>query len=590
MVGKTLQKGKYRIVKVLGQGGFGITYEGVQTGLNRRIAIKEFFMSDYCERDGGTPRVTVVGTYGNRQLVERFKQKFIKEAQMIAGLDGVKHIIRIYDVFEENNTAYYVMDYIEGGSLRDFVMQRGRLDESTARRYISQLADALSVLHSRRIMHLDIKPDNILLKDGKIVLIDFGISKHYDQWGNATTTTPVGRSKGYAPIEQYQQGGVQSFSPETDIYSMGATLYFLLTAQTPPEATLLVTSPISFPPYVSSNMRTAISKAMQPSKNDRPHTVGNFVLLLGHLSTKQEISKYKTVYDEEKVAHIRQVVQSHKKADSNVSARKMLKWAIISLVAIAILAILIQSATFIGRNRYWKLLDADSTNIDSIDVEHVDDIDQSTVKTLVKDIQLSCPDENHPHAIDLGLPSGTKWACCDLGVSHPSQLGNPFEWGLTNSNSRDIVDDENYPYTDKDNKPHCYSIGRNVSAAKLWNNNSTYDGTDISNTQYDAAANIWGGDWKMPNHIQGFELVNKCKGLYYDKNGVIGYLIIGPNGNRIFIRSRYAKAFRWLSFGINDDLENQACVIEFQYFREGVGLDISTDLRSTTHAVRPVTY
>lgn len=318
MISRTLQNGKYRIVRVLGQGGFGITYEGVQTGLNRRVAIKEFFMSDYCERDGGTPRVTVVGTYGNRQMVERFKQKFIKEAQMIAGLDGVKHIIRIYDVFEENNTAYYVMDYIEGGSLRDFVMQRGRLDESTARRYISQVADALSVLHSRRIMHMDIKPDNILLKDGEVVLIDFGISKHYDQWGNATTTTPVGRSKGYAPIEQYQQGGVQSFSPETDIYSMGATLYFLLTAQAPPEATLLVASPISFPSYVSSNMRTAISKAMQPSKNDRPHTVGDFFVELG--SMQQKFNNYgdKTVYDDIGSVEIPSVIKNEfRKAENS---------------------------------------------------------------------------------------------------------------------------------------------------------------------------------------------------------------------------------------------------------------------------------
>lgn len=298
MINRTLQNGKYRIVRVLGQGGFGITYEGVQTGLNRRVAIKEFFMSDYCERDGGTPRVTVVGTYGNRQMVERFKQKFIKEAQMIAGLDGVKHIIRIYDIFEENNTAYYVMEYIGGGSLADIVRQRGRLDESTARRYISQLADALSVLHSRRIMHLDIKPDNILLKDGEVVLIDFGISKHYDQWGNATTTTPVGRSKGYAPIEQYQQGGVQSFSPETDIYSMGATLFFLLTGQVPPEATLLVASPISFPPYVSSNMRTTISKAMKPSKNDRPHTVGDFFVEMGSMQPKTNRSTESTIYDD----------------------------------------------------------------------------------------------------------------------------------------------------------------------------------------------------------------------------------------------------------------------------------------------------
>lgn len=276
MTPKTLQNGKYRIVRVLGQGGFGITYEGVQTGLNRRVAIKEFFMSDYCEREGGSSRVTIMGTKGNRVLVERFKEKFLKEAQMIAGLDDVPHIIRIYDVFQENGTAYYVMEYIAGGSLRSLVKQRGRLDEAMAKRYIAQVGEALAELHKRHIMHLDVKPDNIMLKDGEAILIDFGVSKHYDQGGDATTTTPVGRSKGYAPLEQYKQGGVQSFSPETDIYSLGATLYFLLTGQNPPEATELVTSPIICPNYVSENMRMVITKTMQANKERRPNHMGIF--------------------------------------------------------------------------------------------------------------------------------------------------------------------------------------------------------------------------------------------------------------------------------------------------------------------------
>ena len=199
----TLQGGKYRIVKTLGQGGFGITYEGIQTGLNRKVAIKEFFMDDYCEREVGTSYVTIVSTKGNRTRVERCLKKFVKEAQLIAGLEEVPHIVRIYDVFEENATAYYVMQFMEGGSLKQLVKENGKLDETTAMKYVSQISDALSMLHSKRIMHLDIKPDNILLKDGEAVLIDFGISKHYDNEGNETTTTPVGISKGYAPLEQF---------------------------------------------------------------------------------------------------------------------------------------------------------------------------------------------------------------------------------------------------------------------------------------------------------------------------------------------------------------------------------------------------
>ena len=276
MIGKTLQNGKYEIKRILGQGGFGITYEGVQTGLGRKVAIKEFFMKDFCEREEGTSMVTIVGTEGNRSLVERFKEKFIKEAQMIAGLEDVPHVIRIYDIFQENGTAYYVMQFIEGGSLDVKVKAGGALEEDVAIGYIMQIADALDQLHAQRIMHLDIKPANVLLRGEILFLIDFGVSKHYDAEGDATTTTPVGRSKGYAPIEQYRQGGVQSFSPETDIYSLGATAYFLVTGKTPPEATELVIDPIARPNGISDSLWNAIEASMRPSKNNRPHSITEF--------------------------------------------------------------------------------------------------------------------------------------------------------------------------------------------------------------------------------------------------------------------------------------------------------------------------
>lgn len=280
MIGKTLQNGKYEIKRVLGQGGFGITYEGVQTGLGRKVAIKEFFMKDFCEREEGTSMVTIVGIEGNRSLVERFKEKFIKEAQMIAGLEDVPHVIRIYDIFQENGTAYYVMQFIEGGSLDSKVKTEGALNEGTAIGYIMQIAEALEQLHAQKIMHLDIKPANILLRGKDLFLIDFGVSKHYDAEGDATTTTPVGRSKGYAPIEQYRQGGVQSFSPETDIYSLGATAYFLVTGKTPPEATELVIEPLVRPGNISDSLWNAIEASMRPSKNNRPHSITEFQVII----------------------------------------------------------------------------------------------------------------------------------------------------------------------------------------------------------------------------------------------------------------------------------------------------------------------
>ena len=275
--GAALQGGKYRIEKLLGQGGFGITYLAVQTGLNRMVAIKEFFMKEHCNRDADTSRVSVPSV-GSRELVAKFKEKFIKEAQMIYDLKH-QNIILIRDFFEENGTAYYVMEYHDGGSLGSLPLP---LTAEEASVYVRQVASALSYLHDRNTMHLDVKPSNVLIdKEGNAVLIDFGISKHYDYDGHQTSSTPVGISKGYAPIEQYSQSTLE-FNPATDIYSLGATLYKLLTGDTPPEASLLVSNPklLIFPSSVSEPMAALIRRCMSPSLDARPQSISEFLGLL----------------------------------------------------------------------------------------------------------------------------------------------------------------------------------------------------------------------------------------------------------------------------------------------------------------------
>ena len=275
--GAALQGGKYRIEKLLGQGGFGITYLAVQTGLNRKVAIKEFFMKEHCNRDADTSRVSVPSV-GSRELVAKFKDKFIREAQMIYDLKH-QNIILIRDFFEENGTAYYVMEYHDGGSLGSLPLP---LTAEEASVYIRQVASALSYLHDRNTMHLDVKPSNVLIdKDGNAVLIDFGISKHYDYDGHQTSSTPVGISKGYAPIEQYSQSTLE-FNSATDIYSLGATLYKLLTGNTPTEASLLVSNPklLIFPSSVSEPMAALIRRCMSPSLDARPQSISEFLGLL----------------------------------------------------------------------------------------------------------------------------------------------------------------------------------------------------------------------------------------------------------------------------------------------------------------------
>lgn len=281
-VGSTLMQGKYRIVAVLGQGGFGITYKGEHTMLGTTVAIKEFFMKGACERDENSTHVTT--SQSNGELASRFRTKFLKEAKTLAVL---KHpnIIRVFDVFEDNGTAYYVMDYIEGNNLSDIVEGKGRLSEPLALKYIRQVANALNYLHQKKLLHLDVKPANILLdkNTGNAILIDFGVSKQYDQDGQQTSTTPPAISKGYSPVEQYAQGSnVKTFSPATDIYSLAATLYKLVTGNTPPESNLLLNEDEQLPPYpsnVSEVTRNAIAECLQTRKK-RPQSISEFLQLL----------------------------------------------------------------------------------------------------------------------------------------------------------------------------------------------------------------------------------------------------------------------------------------------------------------------
>ena len=189
----------------------------------RKVAVKEFFMKDYCDRQGDQTQVTL-GTQGNRDMVERYKQKFLKEARTIAQFQH-PNIVQVYDVFMENNTAYYVMEYLDGQTLTDLVQAQGPMPEQVALPYFDKLISAVACIHDHQVNHLDIKPSNVMLRsNGEPVLIDFGLAKNYDrESGGQTSTTPVGISEGFSPPEQYNAGGVSSFSPASDIYALGAT-------------------------------------------------------------------------------------------------------------------------------------------------------------------------------------------------------------------------------------------------------------------------------------------------------------------------------------------------------------------------------
>lgn len=291
--GATLQNGKYVIKRVLGQGGFGITYYAEHTLLGINVAIKEFFFKQFCDRDQTTSRVSIC-TSGNVDEVKRYEEKFIKEARIIAKLDH-PNIIKIHDVFRENNTAYYVMDFIDGDNLLNIVTRCGSIPENKALGYIRQVGEALEYIHNMHLNHLDVKPANLMLRNDndRVLLIDFGMSKQYDTIsGNQTSTTPVGISHGYAPFEQYKEGGVGNFSPQTDIYALGATLFKLVSGKTPPQACDIINEGLpEFPSTISKKTKDAISKAMEVRKNSRQNSVEEFLNMLPNSSTKKEINE-----------------------------------------------------------------------------------------------------------------------------------------------------------------------------------------------------------------------------------------------------------------------------------------------------------
>ena len=290
--GNTLQGGKYQIEKVLGQGSFGITYlasyattiEGAlgKMAVDIKVAIKEFFMSEVNQRNEQTH-----GVEGSSSTIfTNYRIKFRKEAQNLASLHH-PHIVQVTDVFDENNTTYYVMQYIEGMSLDSFIASKGQVSAEDTILIAAQIGQALSYMHQRHMLHLDLKPGNIMLdKQGQVHLIDFGLSKQYDSNGEPESSTSIGMgTPGYAPIEQANRMGQgKQFQATIDVYAFGATVYKMLTGRRPDDASVILNDgfPFGFLQQlgVQQNMINAVQRAMAPQRNARFQTVTEFVQAL----------------------------------------------------------------------------------------------------------------------------------------------------------------------------------------------------------------------------------------------------------------------------------------------------------------------
>ena len=227
----TILAGQYIIQKVLGQGGFGITYLAEDHKTGQKVAVKEFFPDTLAYREG----TTVISYPGDRtENYDYGKENFLQEAQTLAQFIGNDNIVRIHNYFEENGTAYFVMDYINGISFDHYLRQKGgKISVEEAEKILIPIMDALSAVHSKGIIHRDVTPDNIYIcADGTVKLLDFGAARY--SLGDKSRSLDVILKHGFAPKEQYTRRGKQG--PFTDIYSLAATFYFAITGKRPPDS------------------------------------------------------------------------------------------------------------------------------------------------------------------------------------------------------------------------------------------------------------------------------------------------------------------------------------------------------------------
>lgn len=313
----------YKIMDVLGQGTFGITYRAKvemkgalgRLDSNMYVAVKEFFMKEVNGRENSS---VTSGSTSNGGLFYYYRDKFEREARNLSTLSH-PNIVKVLEAFHANGTTYYSMEYIDGISLDKKIAQspQGRIPLTEAIETLKQISAAIAFMHSRNMLHLDVKPGNVMMrKDGTAVLIDFGLSKQYTSDGEPESSTKVGAgTPGYAPIEQASYHEGKGFPTMMDVYALGGTLFKMLTGQRPPEASEILNE--GFPTdslrqlFIPDNIVNSISRAMAPLKKDRWQTVDEFVK---HLDEHGEHTIYEdtssenarsesTTFDDRKFSH-----------------------------------------------------------------------------------------------------------------------------------------------------------------------------------------------------------------------------------------------------------------------------------------------
>lgn len=614
---------EYKIEKSLGSGSFGITYLATSKikydnlSFTAKFAIKEHFMES-CFRDENGINVHCTPT--SQTNVEQSRKDFINEARRLRDIcQSSRNIVKVNETFEANGTAYYVMEYLDGGSPEP-------MDEKSAVELIRQISEAVDILHKNKLLHLDIKPDNIVLKtseDGEVypVLIDFGITKHFDEKGRPTSSPNVkGVSQGYAPIEQSDE--IREFAPTLDIYALGATLLYLLTGKNPPSSVKLIDPSQKelknlIPESVSQQTKEAILHAMMPNKNDRTQTVKAFLMELPSVveskdtkrvprKTEPIIKKIKSFTEPLKKRSSLTIAEPSKNKkrisiiimwltfilaaigfgcfhDEIIVAAMLcvpgifagiffsyfisrltkINWGIIfglflaifvvvciwqksyyvilTLIADFILYVMFMEVTGASKNLWRWIVSVCFLGVAAFygyqwysdNSLYNNQYQNNTIENDNPLDQTVAPPangfENGHEYVDLGLPSGTKWATCNIGAVNPEEYGDYFMWGDdfdSIRNSCTYMVHSAYPYM---------QIARH----------SVINSEGILSGVFDTAKEIWNGNWRIPTEEDWKELESRCNWIWIDS--LRGSKVIGSNGNSIFL-----PASGWKKRDLND--------------------------------------
>lgn len=479
-VGTLLQGGRYRIERQLSSGGFGKTYVASDLTFEKTVVVKEFYIKGSCVRRGDN--AVTVSQSDNAPLFDAQRTKFRKEAKRLNDLTH-PNIVKVHDLFDENGTSYYTMDFVEGESLGDRVKSQGLLKEAQVMPILDQLLDALAYIHERKIWHLDLKPANVLIDAaGHVTLIDFGASKLIDNDSTATmaTSTAMAYTPGYAPLEQ-ESRAFRNFGPWTDFYALGATIYSLVVGPPIPTSSEIVgdgDAAFNFPPSVSLKLRDLIMWMMKVNHRERPQTAEEIRKKIGATAEANDKKPKQTP----------RKTQSQKKTPSSsvrYVKRHLKKWWW-AVAAVAVVAI--------GVGVWASQQHGDTSTPEP----------PQTPQTPEKELTGT---HNGHEWVDLGLPSGTLWATCNVGASSPEEYGDYFAWG-------EIQPKELYDWST------YFDTNDEGNTFLKYNNEGSKTELDLED---DAAYRNWGEGWRMPSQEQQDELRDECTWTWTQKNGVDGY-------------------------------------------------------------------